>query len=113
MSTKSLNLAHKLGPYCIFLIMLVPAYALSNTLYAPNPPNTHNALCLLLCRGASGCLMFSVAVDEGHCSLGLRLTHTNKVWSSSVVEVKQGDLGVFMGRKPQLEKEVKLRSTSG
>ena len=57
--------------------------------------------------------MSSVIGVEGHWSLGLGLTHTDKVWLSSVVEVKQGDLGVFVRRKPQLEKEVKLRSALG
>ena len=45
---------------------------------------------LMLRRGAGGRLTSSVADDEGRWSLGLRLTHTDEVWSSSVVEVKQG-----------------------
>ena len=68
---------------------------------------------LMLCQGASGHLTSSIAVIKGHCSQGPRLMHTNKAWLSSVVEVKQRDLGVFVGRKPQLKKEVKLRSASG
>ena len=68
---------------------------------------------LMLCRGTSGHLTSSIAVIKGHCSQGLRLMHTNKAWLSSVVEVKQRDLGVFVERKPQLKKEVKLRSASG
>ena len=57
--------------------------------------------------------MSSITGDEGHWSQGLRLMHTDKAWSSSVVEFKQRDQEVSMGRKPRLEKEVKLRSTSG
>ena len=63
-------------------------------------PNSLSVLNNLLCRGANGCLTSSVAVDKGHCSLGLRLMHTDEVWLSSVVEVKQGDLGVSVRRKP-------------
>ena len=54
----------------------------------------------MLRQGAGGRLTSSVADDEGFWSLGLRLTHTDEAWLSSVVEVKQGDLGVSVGRKP-------------
>ena len=41
--------------------------------------------------------MSSVADNEGRWSLGLRLMHTDEAWSSSVVEVKQGDQGFLWG----------------
>ena len=52
---------------------------------------------LMLRRGAVGRLTSSIADDEGQWSLGLGLTHTNEAWLSSVVEVKQGDLGFLWG----------------
>ena len=64
---------------------------------------------LMLRRGASGRLTSSVADNEGRWSLGLGLTHADEVWSSSVVEVKRGDQGVSVGRKPRLEKDVRER----
>ena len=51
----------------------------------------------MLCQGTGGRLTSSVADDEGLLSLGLRLTHTDEAWSSSVAEVKQGDLGFLWG----------------
>ena len=70
----------------------------------------------MLRRGASGRLTSSVTDDEGRWSLGLRLTHTDEVWSSSVVEVKQGIRG-FCGEKASIGKggqtEEHLRLTLG